>query len=86
MIMTQIAKAPPSVFKNERSEGATEIYIRGPGWPATATDDAPNPWSKRHWNLTQQGHIYKLDRDKAMRMAKAAGHRDVLSARLENAK
>jgi hypothetical protein len=49
-------------------------------------NDAPNPWSRQHWNLTQQGHIYKLDRDKAMRMAQAAGHEDVLTARFENAK
>jgi hypothetical protein len=73
-------------LKNERSD-ATEIYITGPSWPSTATlNDAPNPWSRQHWNLTQQGHIYKLDRDKAMRMAQAAGHEDVLTARFENAK
>jgi len=89
--MTEIAKASPSLFRDERSEphcfdGAPEIYIRGPGWPSTATDDAPNPWSKQHWNLTHQGSIYKQDQAKAMRLAQAAGHKDALSARIANAK
>jgi len=82
--------------ENERSErehrfdGATEIYVTGPSWPsaaATNVNETPmNPWSKQHWNLTRQGQIYKRDRDKAMRMAQAAGHKDALSARFENAK
>jgi hypothetical protein len=75
---------------NERSkrehcfDGATEIYITGPSWPSAATVNVNdvNPWSQ-HWNLTHQGQIYKRDRDKAMRMAQAAGP---LSARRENAK
>jgi hypothetical protein len=92
-IMTEIAKAPPSVFGNERNEphcfdGATEIYIRGPGWPSTVNvNDAPaNPWSKQHWNLTGQAQIFKRDQDEANRLARAAGHKDALSARIANAK
>jgi hypothetical protein len=88
--MSESSKVPPS--KNERSEqgndGATEIYVRGPGWPGTVNvDDAPvNPWSKQHWNLTRQGQIYRQDKAEADRLARAAGHRDALSARIANAK
>jgi len=78
---------------NERSEArqcsdGVEVYIRGPGWPSAATEnDAPmNPWSKEHWNLTEQGRIYKHDPAQGLRMAQAAGHRDVLTSRRENAK
>jgi hypothetical protein len=59
-------------------------YVRGPGWPGI--DDGPNPWSKRHWNLTHRGQIYKGDRAKAERLAQAAGHKNALSARFKNAK
>jgi hypothetical protein len=49
--------------------------------------DAPaNPWSKQHWNLTRQGQIYRQDQAEANRLARAAGHKDALSARRENAK
>jgi hypothetical protein len=71
-------------------QDATEIAVRGPGWPSAATvdvDDAPlNPWSKQHWNLTHQVQIYKRDQAEADRLAQAVGHRDALSARLKNAK
>ena len=61
-----------------------EVYIRGPGWPST--DDPPNPWSRQYWNLTEQGQTFKRDKDKADRLARAAGHKDALSARIANAK
>ena len=32
-----------------------------------------NPWSKDHWNLTEQGRMVNMDRAKAEQMAKAAG-------------
>ena len=74
--------------RNERFDGATEIYVTGPSWPSGARVNVNdvNPWSKQHWNLTDQGQIYKRDRDKAMRMTQAAGHKDALSARFESAK
>ena len=68
---------------------ATEIAIRGLGWPNTATVDvdAPlNPWSKQYWNLTHQVQIYKRDEGEADRLAQEAGHKDALSARLKTAK
>ena len=63
-------------------------YIRGPGWPTdTTVSDSPlNPWSKRNWNLTAQVKILKRDRAEADRLARAAGHKDALSARLKTAK
>jgi hypothetical protein len=69
---------------------ATEIAVRGPGWPSTATDnvnDAPaNPWTRRSWNLTGQAKIFKRDPAEANRLARAAGHKDARSARRQNAK
>ena len=68
---------------------AVEIYVRGRGWPSADTvsvNDEPNPWLAQHWNLTKQGQIYKHDRAKAMRLARAAGHKDILTARRKNAK
>jgi hypothetical protein len=68
-------------------QDATEIYVRGPGWPSTANvNDAPNPWSKQHWNLTNQAKIFKRDQAEANRLAQAAGHKDALSARVKNAR
>ena len=66
---------------------ATEIAVRGPGWPSTATEnDAPNPWSKQHWNLTGQAKIFNRHQAEAGRLARAAGHKDARSARRQNAK
>ena len=87
----EIAKPRPT---NERSEpdhcfeGETKIYVRGSGWPSTVNvNDVPeNPWSKQHWNLTRQVQILKRDQAEAIRLAQAAGHKDALSARVENAK
>jgi hypothetical protein len=80
-------------LRNKQSDGdrfddGTKIYITGPSWPSTVNvNDAPvNPWSKQHWNLTHQGQIYRHDRANAMRLARAAGHKDALSARFKNAK
>jgi hypothetical protein len=78
--------------EDERSEPGQRFdgvvpYVRGPGWPTTATEnDAPNPWSKQHWNLTNQAKIFKRDQAEADRLAQAAGHRDALSARVKNAR
>jgi hypothetical protein len=45
-----------------------------------------NPWSKQHWNATQQGQVFKVDQAKADRLAKAAGHKSAIGARVEDAK
>ena len=78
---------------NKRSEPGQRFdgvvpYVRGPGWPNTATvNDAPiNPWSKQHWNLTGQAKIFNRDQAEANRLAQAAGHKDAGSARRQNAK
>lgn len=34
-----------------------------------------NPWSKEHWNLTEQGRIYATDKEKAVKMAAEHGHK-----------
>lgn len=45
-----------------------------------------NPWSRRTWNNTAQGQIYKADKERANRMARAAGHQDALTARITEAR
>ena len=45
----------------------------GAGGGAGGTGFAKNPWSKEHWNLTDQGRAIREDRTKAERMAAAAG-------------
>jgi hypothetical protein len=58
--------------------------LTGPSW---RVNDAPvNPWSKEHWNLTKQSQIFKRDRAEADRLARAAGHKNAMSARIANAK
>jgi len=52
----------------------------------TAFSDASNPWSKQYWHLTSQARIILLDRAEADRLARAAGHKDWLSARVKNAR
>lgn len=32
-----------------------------------------NPWTKEHWNITEQGKLFKTDRVRAEKLAKAAG-------------
>jgi hypothetical protein len=74
------SNVPPS--KND----GVEVYVRGPGWPCAVNDAPVNPWRKASWNLTDQVKVLKSDPAEAMRLARAAGHRDALSARVENAK
>jgi len=76
---------------NERSEArhcsdGVEVYVRGSGWPTAATVSTPNPWSREDWNLTGQAKVLKRDRVEADRLAQAAGHKNALGARVENAK
>jgi hypothetical protein len=32
-----------------------------------------NPWASKHWSLIEQMRIFRADREKADRLAKAAG-------------
>jgi hypothetical protein len=52
---------------------------------ATTLIDADNPWTKQFWHLTNQARIMLRDRGQADRLARAAGHRDALTARIKNA-
>ena len=53
---------------------------------ATTLIDAANPWTNQFWHLTNQARIMLRDRAEADRLARAAGHRDALSARIKNAR
>lgn len=46
----------------------------------------PNPFGKAHWNMTAQGKLMAADAAKADRLAKAAGHKDAVSAKQADAK
>ncbi len=43
--------------------------------PFKIGSDTKNPWSKQHWNLTEQGRLFRTDRAKAEKLAKAEGHK-----------
>jgi hypothetical protein len=49
-------------------------------------DPPPNPWTKAHWHLTSQARIILRDQAEADRLARAAGHKNWLSARIATAK
>jgi hypothetical protein len=51
---------------------------------ATTLTDAANPWTKQFWHLTNQARIILRDQAEADRLARAAGHKDWLSARVRN--
>jgi hypothetical protein len=53
--------------------------------PAQGKGRAPNPWSRAHWNTTQQGLTYRADRAEADRLAQAAGHARAVGARFDDA-
>lgn len=50
------------------SEGGGAGGNRGSGGSLTK-----NPWSDEHWNMTEQGAIYRQDSTRAEQLAKAAG-------------
>ena len=56
--------------------GDTEIGKRGKT-PPDGSDKTPaggkNPWSKEHYNLTEQGRLLRSDPEKARQLAKQAG-------------
>ena len=60
----------------------TEIQSKRPHWWGTSQGagsrpggggTGPNPFSREHWNLTEQGKLVRTDRAKAEQLAKAAG-------------
>jgi hypothetical protein len=77
------------VTNNRHFIRAETVYVTPPEWGAVASahEMAPeNPWSKQHWNVTRQGLVFKQDETKAHRLARAAGHKTAVGARLEHAK
>jgi hypothetical protein len=72
--MRQYAKTMPSYFPHAKPAGA-------PGAAGTSGTSSPpqgftgpNPWSREHWNLTEQSkYMLKEGREKAEAMAAAAG-------------
>lgn len=45
----------------------------GSGQRSGGVGGGKNPWSAEHWNMTEQGNIYKADKDRAEKLAKQAG-------------
>jgi hypothetical protein len=66
--------------------GAEMTLSNIPAGRENVSDPAVNPWSRQFWNLTEQGQIFRRDKDIADRLARAAGHKDAMSSRLKTAK
>jgi len=55
-----------------KASGPAKVGV--PSNPAATTNTGEkNPWTKDHWNLTEQGRIYREDPAKARRMMAEAG-------------
>lgn len=65
-----IKKNSPSIFANDGN-----VDKGKPGYVPKGGDNQPvnNPFSKEHFNLTEQGRILKENPDRAKALAKAAG-------------
>ena len=61
------------VQKRVEAEFAKHNY--NPGGTQKSTSGEKNPWSKEHWNLTEQGRLLVKDPEKAKQMAAQAGHK-----------
>jgi len=81
-------------FVKSWTEGEGRAYIiQGSGGGAVSPGPShlnraqpQNPWSRKHWSMTRQGQLYRMDPVAAERMARAAGHQSASAARLANAK
>ncbi len=61
----------------------TEMQGKRPHWwgpsmgggarPGSGRNSGPNPWSKEHWNITEQNRIYRANPKQASDMAQSAG-------------
>lgn len=65
-----------------RGSDASGSDLRGKG-PGSLDS---NPWAKASWNATLQAQVWKADAAKADRLAKNAGHRAAVGARVDDAK
>lgn len=66
----KLTKDAPHLFEPSEGTGANGTQGK-PG--SGGIIPGRNPWSKDHWNLTQQGQIVKTNPKEAVRLAKAAG-------------
>jgi hypothetical protein len=88
---TDIGEFVPQWAQSEEGK----LYVsKATGSDATGADNKgkgggsldANPWTKANWNSTVQAQVWKGDAAKADRLAKAAGHKQALGARAEDAK
>jgi hypothetical protein len=88
---TDIAEFVPQWAQSEEGK----LYVtKASGSDATGADKGSNrsgsldanPWSKANWNSTVQAQVWKQDSAKADRLAKSAGHKGAVGARVEDAK
>lgn len=88
---TAIAEFVPQWAQSEEGKlyvtqprGSDAPGADGKGGKGGALDS--NPWTKAHWNTTIQAQVWKQDSAKADRLAKTAGHKGAVGARIEDAK
>lgn len=64
---------PGSVHDWVRDQRPTAPHWWGHPAQTEGKDPVVNPWSKEHWNLTEQGQVFQHDPARARRLAAAAG-------------
>ncbi|HRQ25799.1 hypothetical protein [Hyphomicrobium sp.] len=65
----------PDAFLKSWVQGEGSAFLPAP--TSRVTDTGPNPFTKTHWNKTNQARILKVDRARADRLAKAAGFKSL---------
>ena len=67
-------KAFEKVFKLfDKPKDDTKVVGNGGLNQSNSKDNSPNPFTKEHWNLTEQGRLIKENYEKAKVLANAAG-------------
>lgn len=68
----------PDIWLSEMQEKRPHWWPASTGGGANGSGEGSgftnNPWSAEHWNMTEQGKLVVGDRNRAERMAKAAGN------------
>lgn len=77
---TQDTDAKIAIFQTEwqraLDEAVNNRFKENPGAPGRGQQQTgeKNPWSREHWNMTEQGKLLRSDRAKAIKMAAAHGY------------
>lgn len=73
--VTTIEGRDPDAFLKSWVQGEGAAFLPAP--TSRITDTGPNPFTKAHWNKTNQARILKANRARADRLARAAGFKSL---------